>query len=69
MKRFRQKGSHTWDRHLNYHRCPECGQIIESREEYQYIMGTYEKQLACPRCQHEFRVKKNKQSTFGPIFG
>ena len=30
-----QKGEHTWDLVVDYHRCPKCGYINESRVEYQ----------------------------------
>ena len=53
-----QKGIHTWDLVLKYHECPQCGNIIESRQDY-YLEGKkYVKQLVCPRCQNEFRVTK-----------
>lgn len=65
-----QKGEHTWDLVLQYHRCPVCGFIIESREDYQYRMGgVYQKDLECPRCKHRFTLTKPRKPTFGPLIG
>lgn len=64
-----QKGAHTWDIILQYHRCPKCGNIIESREDYQYILGKYQKEVECDRCHHVFTLIKNVKPTFGPLIG
>jgi hypothetical protein len=64
-----QKGLHTWDLNLHYHRCPRCGFIIESREDYQYRMGVYLKDLQCSRCQLRFTITKPSEPTFGPLIG
>lgn len=64
-----QKGPHTWDLHLRYHRCPECGYIIESREGYRYSQGDYKKELDCSRCGCHFVESKGVQSTLGPFIG
>jgi len=58
-----QKGSHTWEIILYYHRCPKCGFIFESREDYQYRLGLYQKDLECPKCHHQYTVTKN--ASFG----
>ena len=54
MGDYRPKGSHTWELLISYHRCPHCGTIIESRDAWQYYLGSYEKELDCPRCDHHF---------------
>lgn len=64
-----QKGTHTWDLIIQYHRCPECGYIIESRCDFHYRMGKWIKELSCPRCSHQFTLENNKKPTFGPLIG
>ncbi len=64
-----QKGEHTWDLILQYHRCPKCGQIIESREDYRYQMGKWIKDVKCDRCGHQERLEKKVKLTFGPLIG
>lgn len=58
-----QQGEHTWDLIYNYHRCPECGKIIESRVDYHYQLGKYQKEVVCDRCSHTFVVVKERKST------
>ena len=64
-----QKGEHTWDLILQYHRCPKCGYIIESRQDYEYHLGKYQKDLECSRCHNRFTLTKQTKPTFGPLFG
>lgn len=64
-----QKGNHTWDIIIDYHRCPSCGYIFESREGYEYYFGKYLKNLECSRCGNLFTVTKKGTKTFGPVFG
>jgi PHP family Zn ribbon phosphoesterase len=64
-----QKGPHTWDLYLHYHRCPKCGNIIESREDYENRFGKYVKDLTCSRCHHRFTLEKTVKPTFGPFTG
>lgn len=64
-----QKGTHTWDLILHYHSCPECGKILESRQDYIYRNGTYQKKIICDRCGHSFTVTKPTHPTFGPLIG
>lgn len=64
-----QRGTHTWDLILHYHKCPSCGMIIESRQDYKYRLGKYQKALECRRCHHEFIVYKPSPPRFGPLFG
>ena len=63
------KGSHTWEMILHYHRCPDCGYIFESRKPYEEVMGRLEKEERCPRCTEKFLVSKERKPTFGPLIG
>ena len=64
-----QKGEHTWDMHIEYHRCPECGFIFEDRRGYIYILGKYQKELHCPRCHDPFMKVKKEEPSLGPLIG
>ncbi len=64
-----QKGTHTWDLIVQYHRCPKCSRIFESREDYQYRLGRYEKDLECPNCHYMYTLTKEKRPSFGPLIG
>lgn len=64
-----QKGTHTWDLNLSYHRCPKCGVIFENREAYEYRFGIYQKELQCPRCQYIYTITKERKPAFGPLTG
>jgi rubredoxin len=64
-----QKGEHTWDLVIDYKRCPKCGFINEDRQEFQYQMGSWVKDVTCSRCEHTFEVKNNRKLTFGPLIG
>lgn len=64
-----QKGSHTWDLILQYHRCPRCGYIIESRVDFNYRLGSWIKDLECTRCQYHFTETKARKPSFGPLIG
>lgn len=64
-----QKGEHTWDIVIRYHRCPKCGYIMENREDYHYRLGKYQKDLVCNRCGTAFTETKKARHTFGPLFG
>jgi hypothetical protein len=64
-----QKGTHTWDLVIDYHRCPQCGNIIESRTSYHYVSGKYQKEVECERCQNRFMAIKPTKLTFGPLIG
>lgn len=63
------KGNHTWDIIIQYHRCPKCGVIMESRLDYEYRLGKYQKDLECERCGHRFTLTKKTKPTFGPLWG
>lgn len=60
-----QKGPHTWDLYLQYHRCPQCGYIIESRQDFENRFGKYVKELKCNRCDHQFSLEKSGGPSFG----
>lgn len=64
-----QRGTHTWDLIIHYHRCPACGYIIESRQDYQYRFGKYQKDIICRRCQSSFTLTKPVRPHFGPLIG
>lgn len=64
-----QRGTHTWDLVIHYHRCPACGLIIESRQDYKYRLGKYQKDITCRRCLHHFILTKPTQPRFGPLIG
>jgi DNA-directed RNA polymerase subunit RPC12/RpoP len=65
-----QKGEHTWDLFLHYYSCPQCGLIIENRENDQYKEGgVFQKKLTCPRCSHHFIMKKIGKPTLAPLIG
>lgn len=64
----RKKGTHTWDMHLHYHRCPACGKIHESRSAYEYRLGVYQLDLTCSRCEHHWTEDKPTKPRFGPFF-
>ncbi len=64
-----QKGKHTWDINITYHRCPKCGFVFEDREAYQYVLGKYVKNLECPRCGNRYTMENKRRSSIGPLFG
>jgi len=57
-----QKGEHTWDLIIQYHRCPYCEKIVESRDDYHYQLGSWIKEVTCDRCGRTFTLKKNWSS-------
>lgn len=65
-----QKGSHTWDLVVDYHRCPKCGFITESRQSfYSDAEGKWSKKITCGRCDGQFVVNKARKPSFGPFTG
>lgn len=66
---MRQIGIHTWEIIIQYHRCPKCGNIIESREDYENRLGKFEKDLKCERCRHQFTITKPMKPALGPLLG
>ncbi len=61
--------SHTWKLYVKYHKCPKCGYIIESRDDYRYEMGKYLKDLECLRCKHHFVEMKDPPPRMAPLLG
>lgn len=66
---MRQRGTHTFEIYLRYHRCPACGYILESREDFHDELGHRVKDLVCPRCSHAYRIEKSGGGPIGPLFG
>jgi len=64
-----QKSQHSWDMILHYHRCPKCGFIVESREDFQCRLGVWIKEMICERCGQAFTLSKKNKPTFGPLIG
>lgn len=64
-----QKGLHTWDIVVQYHKCPTCGAIIESRHDFQYRNRSWVKEVSCVRCGHNFELIKDRKPGFGPLIG
>ncbi len=64
-----QLGEHTWTLVISYHRCSACGFILESRQDYEYRFGKYQKDLECDRCHHRFTLTKAAKPRFGPFIG
>lgn len=64
-----QKGPHTWDLIVQYHRCPKCGFVMESRTDYEYRLGKYQKDIECERCGNRFTLTKRTRPSMGPLFG
>lgn len=61
--------THTWPLYVAYHSCPQCGKIIESRDDFAEKDDCKSKNLQCPRCAHTYTVIKPGRSTRGPLFG
>lgn len=64
-----QRGSHTWDMVIDYHLCPNCKRIIESRQNYLYTSGRCVKEIQCPYCEHAFSVSKDKKAHWSLFSG
>jgi hypothetical protein len=64
-----QKGGHTWDLVIHYHCCPSCGNIIESRQDFEYLLGEWIKEIICEKCDHAFKLTKKRRPAFGPLIG
>ena len=43
--------------------------VNENRDEFQYKMGSWEKDITCERCGNTFTVKDKRKVTFGPLIG
>ncbi|MBA3239500.1 MAG: hypothetical protein H0T62_14320 [Parachlamydiaceae bacterium] len=66
---MKQRGSHTWDTVIQYHLCPNCKRIIESRVDFVYRLGKYIKELECPYCKKEITLLQPRKVRPGPFFG
>jgi len=64
-----QKGQHTWDISVHYHRCPKCGFIIEDRQEFQLKDGKWVKDVTCEECGEDLQFEKARKAKFGPLIG
>lgn len=64
-----QRGKHTWDLYIAYHRCPDCGFVFEDRNDYRYVLGKYIKDVRCGRCGKEYTIENKRRATIGPLFG
>lgn len=53
-----QKGSHTWELVWQYHLCPHCQHIIESRCDYTLNNNQLVKEITCPYCYQNFIEEK-----------
>ena len=62
-----QKGTHTLDLVVMYHRCPKCDFIFESRKPFHVENGKYLKEETCPRCQHIFEDQVKPDSPLGAL--
>ena len=48
------RGTHTWEKILEYLPCPECNYINENRDEYLTTLTEKKKRVCCQRCGHTF---------------
>ena len=49
-----QKGSHTWDLHIRYYKCPKCELIVESRKK--------QPEIVCSHCGFHFGAHVTPQN-------
>lgn len=61
------RGNHSWPIIHHYHRCPHCGKIVESREDFSYEFGRQVKHLECKHCHQTFVLEKPKNIALGPL--
>lgn len=45
-----QRGPHTWDFLMTYHRCPHCGYVQSSQQVFVKRLGLWQKEITCLRC-------------------
>ncbi|MCB1119557.1 MAG: hypothetical protein KDK65_06320 [Chlamydiia bacterium] len=60
--------THTFPIHIHYHRCPDCGKILENRHDWDYRLGYYLKDLTCSYCHHSWTEEKGGHFRLGPLF-
>jgi uncharacterized C2H2 Zn-finger protein len=58
----------TWDIFHHYHKCPECGYILEDRSDFVNYQGIPQKNLHCSRCNFHFKVQKKPSKALGPLW-
>lgn len=57
--RDEQLDNHTCPLVWEYHTCPKCKKITESRQAYKrFDDGSYRKKVACKKCHETFEVSK-----------
>lgn len=61
-------GPHTWPIVHDYHKCPNCGIIAESRIPYEYRLGEYQKEVHCGKCKKDFTVARHVKPALGPLW-
>ncbi len=61
-----QQNNHTHPLTWHYHRCPTCGFVQESRQDYRkQDGGLWTKKVHCQRCNEHYQEKH----TMAPIVG
>ena len=61
--------THTWEKPLEYLKCPHCHYINENRDLYEDHHGKLEKEVTCERCQKIFIQTQKSIPKFGPLLG
>lgn len=64
-----KKGSHTWDIIIQYHLCPHCHTVVESRKDWTYRAGKEFKKLTCPKCKKSITLTREYRGPIGPLMG
>jgi hypothetical protein len=62
-------GKHTWEIIIQYHECPHCGYVFESRTKWARQGKEETKNLTCPRCKKDFTLTRKYTGPIGPLFG
>lgn len=61
-----QLDNHTCTMTWEYHECPKCHKITESRTEYKRCdSGVYRKKVSCKKCKETFEVEKKLPPMLG----
>jgi hypothetical protein len=61
MNRIPYKNPWTCKIIIHYHRCPSCGFIQESREDFHIQNNHLQKKIQCIRCGENFIIVKEKK--------
>lgn len=67
IRDFAARGTHDWDMHLEYHRCPSCGYIEECRKPYEARFERFEKDRQCGRCGYVYTVNRFRMLPQEPL--